>query len=550
MTHFPGRIQLLRSALASSRGLFAIYVPLRVVQDVAGIAIPFATGGFVDALVTGSDLRLPFFSLAALGLMRLALDPFLQRLLLSAARTVELSFQNRLLEHALFLPPSVTSAFPQGGLVAKIARDANAVASVFRGFLPGFVSAAVTFAVACAVLFRHSAMLGCVFLLLLPVALLLFAPFPRDYSRISHSVRRQSDAAFNSLFEFFHVLPFLQTLAAHERFAAEPRQALRRLVRATRMRDGLSVAFGFRSSAMVAFGGIAVLGAAGWLAWRGRIPVGDVVAYQMLFLVAAQSVQGVAVLLPDLAAIREGLDSARELLSKPLQEDEGIAVERIGRLECRHVDFAYPGSERKILDDFSASIPPGAIVGISGVNGVGKTTLLKLLIGVLKPTSGEILADGRPLGKWKAESFRTRIGAVFQENLLFTGTLRDNITLRDPSITDASLEVALGLSGAGRLAARLPRGLDTLIGNRGQALSGGERQRVAIARALVRNPDLLLLDEVTNHLDAEGRATVCTLLDSFRGRRTVLLVSHDPEVLRRCDFELHLDSPAAPAFAP
>lgn len=536
-----GRIRLLCSALAAAPTVFPLYVPLLVVHNLAGVAVPFATGAFVDALVAHSDPRLPFLVLAALGLMRLTLEPVLQRLLLSATRKVELAFQVRLLDHALSLPPSETTAFPQGGLIAKINRDASAVSSFLRGFLPGFISALVTLAVACFTFFRRSALLGLGLLMVLPAAFFLFAPFSRAYSRVSHSVRRQSDAAFNTLYEFFHILPFLQSLASQRRFAAAPRQALGRLARANRIGDGVSIAFGFRSNVLTVLGGTVVLGVAGWLAWRGGLPVGEVVAYQMLYLVAAQSVQGLAVLLPDLASIREGIDSASELLAVRPQPEGGIPIEHVGQLECRHVDFAYPGSRRNILDGFSVSIPPGALVGVSGANGVGKTTLLRLLIGALTPTSGTILVNGHPLGSLDAVAFRRRIGVVFQDNLLFTGTLRDNITLRDHSIGDAAIKTAIALSGVDRLAARLPQGLDTLVGNRGQALSGGERQRVAIARALVRAPDLLLLDEVTNHLDAEGRADFCHLLDVYRGQRTMILVSHDPEILRRCDFELCLN---------
>ncbi len=548
MTSPLGHVRLLCSALAAAPLLVILYTFLLVVQNLAGILIPFATGAFVDALVFHSAPFRSFLALATLSLTRLILGPVLQRLILSVSRTSELVFQNRLLNHIIALPPSTIATFPEGSLVAKITRDANAVGVFFRGFLPGVVSALVIFSFACVALFHRSLAMGWGFLVLLPMSFFIFAPFPKAYSRISHSIRHQSDAAFNSLFEFFHIHPFLQTLAADQRFADAPKSSLRRLVQANRMGDGISVAFGFYSSAITILGGVAVLAAAGWLAWRGQIPVGDVIAYQMLYLVAAQSIQGIALLLPDLSTIREGLDSAKELLALPQQKEGGISVGDIGKIECRRISFSYAGSSRKVLQNYSASIPSGAVVGISGVNGAGKTTLLKLLVGVLRPEEGEVFVDGRPFGELDAVAFRRHVGAVFQDNLLFTGTLRDNITLRDPSFTDADIEAALAISGADRIVARLPQGLNTMVGNRGQSLSGGERQRVAIARALIRNPSLLLLDEVTNHLDAEGRISFCKLLDVIRGKRTVLLVSHDPEVLQRCDLLLHLAPLPSPAF--
>ena len=136
--------------------------------------------------------------------------------------------------------------------------------------------------------------------------------------------------------------------------------------------------------------------------------------------------------------------------------------------------------------------------------------------------------------------FRRRIASVFQESLLITGTIRDNITLKDDGYTDAELRRALELSGADALVARLPEGLEHRIGFDGGGLSGGERQKLAIARALIRRPDILIFDEVTNHLDYESRLKMRDMLTRLRGKCTVLLVSHDPELIKLCDRELHL----------
>ena len=139
------------------------------------------------------------------------------------------------------------------------------------------------------------------------------------------------------------------------------------------------------------------------------------------------------------------------------------------------------------------------------------------------------------------ESFRKRVAAVFQDSLLITGTIRDNITLKNSTYTEDAITEALQLSGADALVERLPDGLNHKIGVEGGGLSGGERQKIAIARALIRKPDILIFDEVTNHLDYESRMRMKTLLQRLRGRTTVLLVSHDPEILALCEQEIHLN---------
>jgi ATP-binding cassette subfamily C protein len=210
-------------------------------------------------------------------------------------------------------------------------------------------------------------------------------------------------------------------------------------------------------------------------------------------------------------------------------------------VECKDVTFSYPISGKPILRGLSLVVPGGAVAAVTGANGTGKTTLLKLLCGALRPDDGEILVGGVPLDSATLPAFRHRLGAVFQDNLLLSHSLLDNVTLRDPAVAPVALKAALADSGAESMVRRIPGGLRARVGNGGRVLSGGEIQKVAIARALARTPSLLVFDEVTNHLDAPSRAAFCELLESLRGRCTVLLVTHDPEVLRRCDLEIPLE---------
>ena len=183
-------------------------------------------------------------------------------------------------------------------------------------------------------------------------------------------------------------------------------------------------------------------------------------------------------------------------------------------------------------------------MALSGSNGAGKTTLLKLISGYLEPDCGIIEIAGVPLSTWQKKAFREKISAVFQDELIISGTIRDNITLKNRKYTKQELEDALHLSGADSLVRRMPEGLEHRIGLDGGGLSGGERQKVAIARALIRQPDILIFDEVTNHLDYESRCMVKNLLNTLRGRTTVLIVSHDPEILSLCDEILNLPEPS------
>ncbi|HET6470692.1 MAG TPA: ABC transporter ATP-binding protein [Pseudomonadales bacterium] len=208
-------------------------------------------------------------------------------------------------------------------------------------------------------------------------------------------------------------------------------------------------------------------------------------------------------------------------------------VELSDGIEFDGVSFAY--GEHRILDRVSLTIPAGVITCLVGDSGSGKTTIADLVIGLITPQSGEIRVDGKPLGSLDVRSWRHSIGYVPQENLLLHDSIFHNVVLGDPSLTRADVEAALKVAEAWDFVARLPDGIDTLVGERGTLLSGGQRQRVMIARALAHQPKLLILDEATSALDPATEADICATLRSLRGKLTILAVSHQSAMAEIAD---------------
>ena len=530
------RTRFLASVILSSPLIVFVYSPLLVALTVAGIAVPFATGRFINSLVGGISPVAPFVLLAALLTLRAVMTPCLQRFILSRSRDIELRLQRRVLDSVMDFSPSELAPLADGTLVAKLTRDAYAVGGFVSGLYPRLLGAVVTMFAAGIALHSRSTALGLSFVALIPLCIVLFIPFARRFAANSHNVRTKSDHAFAVLFDSFRSLPFLRTLNAERRFADSPRQSLGDFKDGNCAMDGLTVTFGALLGVFLVVGEIAVLGVAGAFAAKGAIPVGAVVVYQMLFLATMQSVQGIVSLLPETAALREGVDSLNEIFAHAPPRRGGVRIDAVEGLEFRNVTFAYPGACAKpVVQDFSATFRVGNVVALVGANGTGKTTILKLATSALEPQSGEILVNGSPMTAIDTESFRRRVGIVFQDSLLVSGTIRDNITLRDPAFTQEDIDEAIALSGLEEIVKRLPLGLDTRVGLWGQSLSGGEMQRLAIARALIRKPSILVLDEVTNHLDVEARETFGKLLRSLAPGRIVLVVSHDPALINLCD---------------
>ncbi|MHC4422656.1 MAG: ABC transporter ATP-binding protein [Planctomycetota bacterium] len=198
-------------------------------------------------------------------------------------------------------------------------------------------------------------------------------------------------------------------------------------------------------------------------------------------------------------------------------------------LTLKDIGLEYDG--RSVLEGVSIEIPTGGITAIVGASGAGKTTLVDLITGLCVPQRGVVAIDGVPLPELDLRRWREMIGYVPQETLLLNDSVRRNVTLGDPSLTDADVERVLRDAGAWEYVCQLPGRLDASVGERGALLSGGQRQRIAIARALAHQPVLLLLDEATAALDPENEAAVWSTIVKLRGKTTVVAISHQPALV-------------------
>ncbi len=200
-----------------------------------------------------------------------------------------------------------------------------------------------------------------------------------------------------------------------------------------------------------------------------------------------------------------------------------------------NVSFTYSGGQSPVVRGVDITIPAGRTVAIVGPSGAGKSTIADLLMGLMAPESGSIVVDGTPLDAARALAWREQVGYVAQDAFLFHDTVRANLLWARPEASEADLSEALRIAAADEFVARLPQGLETVVGDRGAALSQGERQRIAIARAILRRPRLLVLDEATNSLDSENEARILAALGRMRGALTTVLIAHRLSTIRWAD---------------
>lgn len=188
-----------------------------------------------------------------------------------------------------------------------------------------------------------------------------------------------------------------------------------------------------------------------------------------------------------------------------------------------------------ILDRLSLRVPVGSFVALVGESGAGKTTIASTILGLTSPAAGSVSIDGLDLARMDLKSWRSRIGYVSQDTVVFGETIRANLLFAVQDADDTAMLAALDAAGVGDFVRSLPDGLNTYVGEGGSLISGGERQRIAIARALLRDPLLLILDEASSALDAEATEQMIATLEDLRGRRTLIVIAHDLDVIRTAD---------------
>jgi ATP-binding cassette, subfamily B, bacterial CvaB/MchF/RaxB len=208
-------------------------------------------------------------------------------------------------------------------------------------------------------------------------------------------------------------------------------------------------------------------------------------------------------------------------------------------LEVRGLSFRYGDAEPWVLRDLSLSIAPGECVAITGSSGCGKTTLLKILLGLLTPTEGEVVIGGRPIARLGLRRYRELVGAVMQEDHLLAGSIAENIAFFDASPDRRRVEACAKAAAVHDDICAMPMGYATLIGDMGSSLSGGERQRILLARALYKRPKLLFLDEATSHLDVKKEHAINAAIGTMRFTR--ILVAHRPQTIASADRLVVLD---------
>jgi ATP-binding cassette subfamily B protein len=449
-----------------------------------------------------------------------------------------------LFEHLQRLSAAFYVRAQHGDLVARFAADLNAIERVVSERFLHAVAAVVAAAITVALLLTLNAPLTGAALALLA----LIASFARRLAprlvAATHQRRRAEAQVITRVHEALRGQPVVRAFSLQ---AAMRRDFQARLAHLTaRYVDSFFAQALLDKSFILAIVYVVLLtlAAAILLVARGALPAGAMVAFMVLLVALQKDLLMLTTHVVHMIEGTGGLRRIQELLAVAPEIVEAPAAPALPRfsreIRFEHVSFGYTAGRRH-LEAIDLTIPAGAHVAVVGPSGAGKTTLLHLLLRAYDVTTGRITLDGHDLRAVSQASLRAQLSIVFQRAFLFDATLLENIRLFDAGVPRRDVEAAARAAGLHEVVAGLPEGYETVVGEDGGRLSEGERQRVAIARAILRDPAILLLDEVTASLDAETAAAVHRTVERLARARTVISVTHDLAQAARADAIVVLD---------
>lgn len=541
--------QILIQFVKERRYTYMAGIALLILSTAAASLLPKVLGHITDGLNRGDMHRVEI--LIHIGLMLLiAVSVFglkftWRYFLIGNARHVECYMRERLFRHLQTLPVSFYNNRKTGDLVAYAINDIQAVR---RTMAFGIVAVLEGVAINAISIFFMARTIHPVLTLmaLAPLPVVVFfliklrLTIRRRFDRVQKAFAEISDKVQENISGIRVIKAFAQEQEEAAAFDQYNRKRVDTQMHLTKVSALLGpytqVCFGVSFMLFILYGS--------GLVTRGVISLGDYVAFNAYMLMIIGPITNIARIIE---VWQQGIASIRRLDGIFCESGETVSDETqpeqqlLGRIEIKGLNFTYPGSNRRALQDIRLSVTEGKTLGILGKTGSGKTTLVNLLLKLYPVERGQIYIDNQDIHDYSLEQLRECIGFVPQDHFLFSTTIRENIQFFRGGYSEKDVALAARLSGVYDNIQDFPEGFNTLVGERGVTLSGGQMQRISIARAIIKNPSILILDDSLSAVDTKTEEEILGNIQDLLATRTGILISHRVSTVKHADEIVYMD---------
>lgn len=505
--------------------------------------LPIVTANIINDITSGSadtvrNIIIQAVIMVTLVVLNVPMNYMYTRYKSLATRYAETGLRKALVRKLQQLSISFHKETQSGRLQSKIMRDVEAVETLSTQMFLSILNIALNIGVALVVTISKSLIVFLFFLLTTPLAAATMVFFRNIMKRRNTEFRKEMEETSARVMEMVELIPVTRAHALEEEEVNKMSGQLFAVAEKGYKLDIIQSLFGSVGWAIFQIFQVVCLGFTGFLALKGTVGPGDITLYQSYFATVVSQISSLMSLIPVIAKGVESVNSIGEvLLEEDVECNDGkLALEKVeGEFDFKDVKFKYNNTEKPVLHELNLHVDKGQTIALVGESGAGKSTILNLVIGFNFANEGKVTVDGYDMRDIDLRTYRKHLAVVPQTSILFSGTIRDNITYGIENVDDETLNRVVDAANLRELVDSLPEGLDTVVGEHGGRLSGGQRQRVSIARALMRNPKVIVLDEATSALDSISEKLIQEALNNLTKDRTTFIVAHRLSTIKGAD---------------